>query len=212
MTTMTTDNTQKTDREDERGAQRYPSSSRKAKRKGGKFFPALCNVIGTLLLLAVIASSLPLAIPRFMGYDIYNVVSGSMEPTIMTEDVIFVKKVPQVEIKEQDIISFRDGDSITTHRIVSIEEQNGIKKYKTKGDNNNVEDRELVSYENIEGKYQFKIDKFGNIIEILKSKLTLLILVFILAVNSWYSYRVSLRKQKRKEKREKYEENKDKIR
>ena len=164
-------------------------------------------------LIMIIKSAIkPNEVPDIFGYKNFVIVSGSMEPTIMTEDVIFVKKVPQVEIKEQDIISFRDGDSITTHRIVSIEEQNGIKKYKTKGDNNNVEDRELVSYENIEGKYQFKIDKFGNIIEILKSKLTLLILVFILAVNSWYSYRVSLRKQKRKEKREKYEENKDKIR
>ena len=50
--------------------------------KGGKLFPALCSVFGTLILLSVIAVFLPLTVPRLMGYEIYEVVSGSMEPEI----------------------------------------------------------------------------------------------------------------------------------
>ena len=49
-------------------------------RKGRKFFPALCSVFGTVILLGVIAAFFPLTVPRLMGYNIYEVVSGSMEP------------------------------------------------------------------------------------------------------------------------------------
>ncbi len=56
------------------------SVSRPSDRKGRKVFPALCSMLGTLILLGVIAAFLPLTLPRLMGYEIYEVVSGSMEP------------------------------------------------------------------------------------------------------------------------------------
>ena len=50
--------------------------NKRSDAKGGKLIPALCNIAGTLILLSVIASCLPVTVPRFMGYEIYNVVSG----------------------------------------------------------------------------------------------------------------------------------------
>lgn len=143
--------------------------------------------------------------PDFFGYKNYVIVSGSMEPTIMTGDAIFVKEVPQDEIGVNDIISFQDGESVTTHRIVEIVEENGVKKYQTKGDNNNARDRELVTYEEIEGKYQFKINGFGKVIEILKSRVTLVVLVLLIVLSYWYSYILEKRRQKRKEKRKEHD-------
>ena len=35
------------------------STSRRPIKKGGMFIPALCNIIGTLLLIAVIATTIP---------------------------------------------------------------------------------------------------------------------------------------------------------
>lgn len=99
--------------------------------------------------------------PDFFGFKSFVIVSGSMEPTIMKGDAIFVKEVPEEDIKIRDIISFTQGDTNVTHRIVNIEEENGIKKYTTKGDNNNTEDKEKITYQQIEGKYQFKINQFG---------------------------------------------------
>lgn len=121
----------------------------------------------------------------------------------MTGDAILVKKVSQDEINKNDIISFQDGAVITTHRIIDIVEENGTKKYKTKGDNNNVEDKQLVDYEDIEGKYQLKINGFGKVIEILQSKLILIILFLIIVANCLYSHRLNKKKQMRKEKRKK---------
>ena len=79
------------------------------------YVPALCSVIGTLMLLVVIAAALPLTVPNFMGYEIYNVVSGSMEPTIPVGSIIYVKEIDPSDIYSGDIIAFKSGDSIIMH-------------------------------------------------------------------------------------------------
>lgn len=146
--------------------------------------------------------------PDFLGYKSFVIVSGSMEPTIMTGDAILVKEVPQSEIKINDIISFSQGETIVTHRVIGILEENGIKKYKTKGDNNNTEDREKITYKQIEGKYQFKINQFGIIIKILKNKITLIVLILIIIMAFYYRGKMENKRQERKEKRKKYKEKK----
>lgn len=148
----------------------------------------------------------PSRTPDFFGYKSFVIVSGSMEPTIKKGDAILVKEVPEEEIKTNDIISFTQGETNVTHRIIEIVEENGIKKYKTKGDNNNTEDKEKILYEQIEGKYQFKISQFGIVTEILKSKITLMILIIIIIFINYYKARIGAKKQKRKEKRKEYEE------
>jgi len=142
--------------------------------------------------------------PDFFGLKSFVIVSKSMEPTIMTGDAIFVKKVAQGDLKVNDIISFQDGESVNTHRIVAITEENGIIKYTTKGDNNKKEDKEKVTYERIEGKYEFKINGFGKVTEILKNKVTLVILLIVLVMVSLYQMRLAKRKLIRKEKRYEY--------
>ena len=93
---------------------------------------------------------------------------------------------------------------MNTHRIVEIEENNGTKRYRTKGDNNKKEDRDLVKYSQIEGKYEFRIKGFGKFIEILKNKITLVILLIILVLVSAMQVRLNKKKLERKKKRYKY--------
>ena len=149
----------------------------------------------------------PNKIPDFIGYKNFVIVSESMEPTIMVGDAIFVKKVPEKEIKINDIISFHDGECINTHRIVGVSEENGIKMYRTNGDNNRGEDKEKVSYDQIEGKYLFKINNFGNLIKVLQSKVTLVILILLVCLNTYFNYRLKYKRKARREKRKKYEQN-----
>lgn len=147
--------------------------------------------------------------PDFLGYKSFIIVSRSMEKTINKSDAIFVKEIEENELKVNDIISFRENDNtVTTHRIVKIEYVNDKKYYTTKGDNNNSNDKEKVIYEQIEGKYIFKIQGFGNIILILQNKITLITLFIILILNYIYSRQLVKRKQIRKTKRKMYEENK----
>lgn len=154
----------------------------------------------------------PNEIPDFFGFKSFVIVSESMEPTIITGDAIFVKKVAQEDLKVNDIISFQDSNSVNTHRIIEITEEDDAIKYTTKGDNNQKEDKEKVTYDKIEGKYQFKINGFGKITEILKNKVTLIVLLIVLVFVSLYQMRLAKRKLIRKEKRYEYNKTLDRNR
>ena len=85
--------------------------------KGRRAFPALCSALGTLILVGVIAAFLPLTVPRLMGYGIYEVVSGSMEPEIPVGSVVYVKAARPEEVEAGDVIAFNKGGSVITHRV-----------------------------------------------------------------------------------------------
>lgn len=138
----------KRSRKKDKGAGTDGSSTQK-KRGLLIYVPALCSVIGTLMLLSVILAAAPLTIPQYMGYEIYNVVSGSMEPAIPIGSVIYVKPTEPSELKKGDIIAFQSGDSVVMHRVVTNKVVEG--KITTKGDANDSEDLMEVSYSNLIG-------------------------------------------------------------
>ena len=145
-------------------------------------------------------------IPDFFGYKSFIIVSKSMEPNLKIGDAIFIKEVNENKINVNDIISFHDGEDINTHRIKEISEENGIKYYTTKGDNNKKQDKNKITFKDIEGKYIFKIRNFGIVINILKSKITLIILIVLFTANIMFYHRIYKRKQIRSIKRKVYEE------
>ncbi|MDE6961989.1 MAG: S26 family signal peptidase, partial [Lachnospiraceae bacterium] len=61
------------------------------RKKGRSFLTAGIRFTGTLLLVALVAVCLPLTVPRFFGYHIYSVISGSMEPAIPTGSLVYIK-------------------------------------------------------------------------------------------------------------------------
>lgn len=104
----------------------------------------------------------PDEIPSFFGWKPFIVLSGSMETEIYSGDVAVVKE--DSSYKKGDIIAFKSDDNIViTHRIVEIIQEDGKTKYVTKGDNNNSTDRGHVLPEQVEGIYQFKISRLGNL-------------------------------------------------
>lgn len=104
----------------------------------------------------------PEEIPSFFGWKPFIVLSGSMESEIYAGDVAVVKEAES--FKKGDIIAFKtDEDLVITHRIVEIIEKDGRIRYITKGDNNNIKDNGYVLPEQIEGIYQFKISRVGNL-------------------------------------------------
>ena len=105
------------------------------------------------------------------GYQAYIITSDSMKPEINNGDVIIVRKIGQEEIKENDVIVYSEEAQNITHRVIEITEKDGHKEYKTKGDNNQVEDSKFVLYENIKGKVMFKIPFLGTIILFMKNQI-----------------------------------------
>ena len=129
--------------------------------RGGKLIPALCNLLGTLILILVIASCLPLTVPRLFGYEIYEVVSGSMEPEIPVGSVIYVAAAEPEDILEEDVIAFRSGETIITHRVVTNRKLDG--EFVTKGDANELEDMNTVPYGNLIGRVEHHFPIVGRL-------------------------------------------------
>lgn len=90
----------------------------------------------------------------FFGYSTFEVQTGSMSGEIEAGDWVIVKATK--DIKLNDIITFKEGDEFTTHRV--IEKYNDT--YVTKGDVNNSKD-EPITDEEIVGKVVNVLPHFG---------------------------------------------------
>lgn len=137
-------------------AQKKEGASRN-QRKG-----QILQVVGVLLMVIVAAACLSLAIPKLLGYDIYVVVSGSMEPNIPVGSIVLCKEVENAQLQTGDVIVFTDPDRGTTpitHRVVSNDPATG--SIITKGDANEREDTNPVTYNHVIGKVAMHIPRMG---------------------------------------------------
>lgn len=95
------------------------------------------------------------------------IATGSMEPMIMPGDVILIEKVKETEeikeLKVGDVIQFKNVSEniLISHRIIQVVGSEKEKSFRTKGDNNNSEDRDLVLAGNIKGKIIKVVPKIG---------------------------------------------------
>ena len=123
----------------------------------------LCSALGTILLILVIICCLPLTLPKAMGYELYTVISGSMEPEIPVGSLVFVKYEFPSEIKEKDVIAFyggKDSNAIVTHRVV--ENRQFMGDFITKGDANDENDMNPVEYDNLIGRVEYSVPYVGT--------------------------------------------------
>lgn len=127
-----------------------------------RFWPLLCSIAGTGILLAVLVSCLPLAVPRLLGYEVYGVVSGSMEPGIPVGSVVYVEKTAPEEIVDGDIIAFHKNGDVVTHRAVRNRIVEG--EFVTKGDANAEADPVTARYEDLIGRVVFHIPLIGKLL------------------------------------------------
>lgn len=122
-------------------------------------------------------------VPSIGGFSPMIVLTDSMYPEIESGDLIICHTADAGEIKENDIISFFDpagnGTSVVTHRVVEIVEENGNISFRTRGDNNNTEDRELVPAKNLVGVYRTRIPGAGNVAMFMQSTTGLIICVVL---------------------------------
>ena len=137
------------------------------KKKGGNWLPALCGVLGTLILLFVIALCAPLTLPRLFGYEIFHVVSGSMEPAIPIGSAVYAKAVDPLTLAPGDIIVYLDKDSPVTHRVA--ENRKIAHELVTKGDANESVDFAPVPYEAVVGRVERHFPMLGRAMALLAS-------------------------------------------
>lgn len=119
-------------------------------------------------------------VPSIFGYRVYMVLSGSMNPTFDTGSVVFVRPADPGTILKGDIITFGSSgsDMLTTHRVVDIQNEEGL-KYTTRGDANNVDDPNPVPAENVVGRVHGSVPFLGYLMGFARTRQGLIFLVFI---------------------------------
>lgn len=130
------------------------------KTVGRVLFLALClSLVWSIISIQVTKSRGE--IPSVLGFQLFAVESGSMEPTLKVGAVIVSQKPKQPEnLKVNDIVTFRTlARAIVTHRIIEvIIKDDGSKAYRTKGDNPiNSADQELLTPDRVIGVFVAKI-------------------------------------------------------
>lgn len=99
------------------------------------------------------------------GYKPILVLTGSMEPTMMTNSVCIAKKTTYDEVQVGDIMMYQIEDKLITHRIVSKTDE-GIT---TKGDNNNSEDSYLLTKDHVRAKVVYVANWTASIVNDLQT-------------------------------------------
>lgn len=110
-----------------------------------------------------------------IGYAV--ITTESMKPTIDGFDMIIIKKEKEYEIN--DIVTFKEGNSLVTHRIVNIEEKNNQILITTRGDANNTDDTAFPK-ENIVGKVIAIIPNVGYVQQFLQQPTGIILIMGII--------------------------------
>lgn len=137
------------------------------------------TVIGTVLciiLIPILIINCTLIIKSFTSEEVPSVagklplivLTDSMYPVIQSGDLIICSTAQPEEIEAGDVIAFFDpagnGTTIVTHRVLEVTELDGRTAWRTKGDNNNTEDRLLVTGEKLVAVYEgTRLAGFGNV-------------------------------------------------
>lgn len=151
----------------------------KASAKSGDLGHKVLTVIGTVLCvilipilvincILIVKSYTSEEVPSVGGYLPLIVLTDSMYPLIESGDLIICHTAEAEEIEVGDVIAFFDpagnGSSIVSHRVIEVTEENGAPAWRTKGDNNNTEDRLLVQPDDLVARYEgTRLPGFGNV-------------------------------------------------
>lgn len=147
-----------------------------------KALSRLTSWLGTLLILAVVVVCLPLTLPRVLGWDVYAIVSGSMEPEIPTGSLVYAAPAEAEKIVPGDVIVFVGGQgesTVITHRVVENHEQD--EEFVTRGDANADNDVTPIPYRNLIGKMKAHVPVLGLFLPVISTLRGKLYLIGILA-------------------------------
>jgi len=177
--------------DDDQEEQEGQSRLRKTKKSRGRFkdfFSIFGNILFVILLLVMaglsfflIQSRITGGVPQVGGYQMYIVLSGSMSPEFDTGSLAFVREMEPEQLVVGDIITFRspnNPESLTTHRIVEIQRDDGL-RFITRGDANNVNDPSPVPAENVVGMVTFTVPYVGYLLNFVQTTQGLILLIFV---------------------------------
>ena len=148
--------------------------------------PQLIRIVRTaavLLLILIVSGSLFTIISPFFGWRTEVVISGSMEPAIRTGSIVIARPTLPEAIRTGDVIMFFSPDrkSLTTHRVVGVESDSGL-RFITRGDANKNADMNAVEPGQVVGTVVHTIPYIGHLVHFIKTPLGFIVFLLIPAV------------------------------
>lgn len=131
---------------------------------------ALYPVIICIMAFAIFANFLIITQDLFAPLKIVD--GNSMKPTIESNDAVLVTSVDREQLKEGDIIVFKDPedpDQSIVHRVIGLEEKRGAHYAITKGDGNEVRDPFMIPLADVWGKVSLRLPQAGLFLKYLRS-------------------------------------------
>jgi len=126
------------------------------------------DTVSMVLVVLVVIFAVFLMGSRLVGLQVFNVISGSMEPTYSVGDLLYVKDVDPDSVKVGDPITFVLNEDlvVATHRVTAIDSEN--RQFTTKGDANKTDDAAPVHFNNLIGVPVFAIPLLGYVSEFIQ--------------------------------------------
>jgi signal peptidase len=125
-------------------------------------------------------------VPGVFGRTPLIVLTDSMYPEIKSGDIIICKDISPEDVKVGDVISFFDpedknGVAVVTHRVIEIiTDDDGKLYFRTKGDNNNANDKASVPAENLVGLWtETRFAGLGHVALFMQSTWGLVVCIFL---------------------------------
>jgi signal peptidase I len=120
-----------------------------------------------------VATAGAVTLPLAFGMHSFTVLSGSMEPTIGTGDVLVVDSIRPLDARIGDIVTFRspeDPSRQITHRVIKMRAAGNVVYVVTRGDANTGVERWSVPASGTIGRAQYRIPKLGYVTNRLGSR------------------------------------------
>ena len=162
---------------------------------------AIALILASVFVLLSVVLTPAGQVPQVLGYSVFRVMTGSMEPEIREDSLLVVQKTPPEDIVPGDVISFFSPDpmlegAVNTHRVVRVEKENGRIQFITKGDANVIEDTYPVDASALVGRVVFQSYGLGRAVSLLANPLVfgiiiLLPLLIILLMNLYRAVRIA---------------------
>ena len=127
------------------------------------------NIVSSVLVGTFVIFAVFLMGSRLVGFQVFNVISGSMEPEYSVGDLLYVKEVNPNDIEVGMPITFVLNEDlvVATHRVVEIDKENQY--FYTKGDANETVDSAPVHFNNVIGVPQFHIPLLGYVSDFIQN-------------------------------------------
>lgn len=142
-------------------------------------------ILAFLITIMVFSSGRNNGVANLLGFIPMTVESDSMKPTFKQGDLIICREVDDMKsLKVDDVITFWttiDGKRVkNTHRIVEIVDKNGTDGYVTRGDNNTMNDTDVISPGAVIGRWtNVKLPVVGRLMNFLRTKTGFFICIVI---------------------------------